>query len=307
MSLVRPEEGAVFDLSSRSKFRVSGPDAARYLNGQISNDLLKASEQRVIHACVLTAKGRINADVFIRREGDAFLIDSDPEVRESLAARLERYIIADDVRVEDLTDEFALLHTISSLDAFCSFCDTESFIRPGGGRVEEVRRFGYTGVDVFVAANHRRRILAEVGESWPTCDAECAETFRVERGIPRWGRELSEEIIPVEANLEAEAIDYAKGCYIGQEVISRMKMSGQTNKRLCGFIALDGALAAGMKLHAEDGKEVGWITSAVNSARLGKQIALGYLKRGFHTPGSEFTASSEGANARVQVVPLPFL
>ena len=77
----------------------------------------------------------------------------------------------------------------------------------------------------------------------------CAERWRIEQGVPRWGRELTHEIIPVEANLEGDAIDYDKGCYIGQEVISRMKMSGQTNKRLCGLVALDGsALSSTMRL-----------------------------------------------------------
>ncbi len=84
-----------------------------------------------------------------------------------------------------------------------------------------------------------RGARAEPGRSWrtlyPFCDEEAAETLRIERGLPRWGHELTGEIIPTEANLEASAIDYAKGCYIGQEVISRIKMSGQTNKRLCGF------------------------------------------------------------------------
>src|SRR4029453_16348966 len=108
-------------------------------------------------------------------------------------------------------------------------------------------------------------------------NAADAEVFRIEQGVPRWGRELTNEIIPVEANLEQSCIDYEKGCYIGQEVISRMKMSGQRNKRLCGLTATgDVPLTRDMKLHSAEGqKEAGWITSAVRSERLGKQIALG--------------------------------
>ncbi len=145
----------------------------------------------------------------------------------------------------------------------------------------------------------------------PTCDDDCAEVLRIERGIPRWGRELTNEIIPAEANLEASAIDYAKGCYIGQEVISRMKMSGQTNKRMCGLVPIAGsAIAAGMRL-VSDGKDVGWLTSVARSQRLGRTIALGFVKRGFWEPRTQLdlayvdgTASPPG---RVEVGALPFV
>jgi folate-binding protein YgfZ len=141
--------------------------------------------------------------------------------------------------------------------------------------------------------------------------------MRIEQGIPRWGRELTNEIIPIEANLEQRAIDYQKGCYIGQEVISRIKMSGQTNKRLCGLISLDDLpLQPGTKLAAPSApeKDVGWITSATRSKRLGKEIALGYVKRGFNSANTGLNAfaakDSEPKTVgtiRVQVVPLPFL
>jgi folate-binding protein YgfZ len=133
----------------------------------------------------------------------------------------------------------------------------------------------------------------------------------------RWGRELTNDIIPIEANLEQRAIDYQKGCYIGQEVISRIKMSGQTNKRLCGLISLDNLpLQPGMKLAAPSaaGKEAGWITSSTRSKRIGKEIALGYVKRGFNSAGTKLDVLPAGESAskpsqliRVEVVPLPFV
>ena len=114
--------------------------------------------------------------------------------------------------------------------------------------------------------------------NWPQhilfIDSAAAEVMRIEQGLPRWGRELTDEIIPIEANLEQRTIDYEKGCYIGQEVISRIKMSGQTNKRLCGLISLNNTpLQPGMKLVAPSasGKEAGWITSATRSERLEKK------------------------------------
>jgi folate-binding protein YgfZ len=135
--------------------------------------------------------------------------------------------------------------------------------------------------------------------------------MRIEQGLPRWGRELTDEIIPIEANLEQRTIDYEKGCYIGQEVISRIKMSGQTNKRLCGLISLnDMPLQSKMKLIAPSasGKEAGWITSATRSSRLEKEIALGYVKRGFNNPATNLEAVSvdPAETIPVEVVSLPF-
>ncbi|MEO6871992.1 MAG: folate-binding protein, partial [Chthoniobacterales bacterium] len=96
------EEGLIFDLSARAKLRLTGADRLRYLNGQVSNDLRKATEENAIHACVLSAKGKINADVFVTSEGESFLLESDPGMAEELIARLDRYIIADDVQIEDV-------------------------------------------------------------------------------------------------------------------------------------------------------------------------------------------------------------
>lgn len=292
-----PEHGALFDLSTRTKLRVAGADRLRFLNGQVSNDLRKASAANAIHACVLSAKGRINADVFICVDGDSFLIDAEAELREQLAARLERYVIADDVRISDVTDEFALFHVIGPGEAAL----TE------GGRAVLADRFGVAGTDAWLPRARHGLTLQELSAALPFCDEDRAEIYRIERGIPRWGRELSDEIIPTEANLEMSAIDYEKGCYIGQEVISRMKMSGQTNKRLCGLVAVgDDPLKAGMRVMSSvsEMKDVGWITSATTSVRIGRQIALGFVKRGFNEVGRRLFARVADSTVADEVVPL---
>ncbi|MGH7936003.1 MAG: YgfZ/GcvT domain-containing protein [Chthoniobacterales bacterium] len=283
----------LFDLSDRAKLRVSGGDRIRYLNGQVTNDVRKANANLSMAACVISAKGKMDGFVFIAGEEDDLLLDTDPELREALTQRLERYVIADDVTIEDVTDRYALFHVTSEQPPALP---NEPLWRRG-------KRFGIAGWDVFVDATEHDRIWQLLAAKETACDAECADRFRIEQGVPRWGRELTGEIIPVEAHLETDAIDYAKGCYIGQEVISRMKMSGQTNKRLCGLISLDNvALTPGTRILAPGGeKDVGWITSATRSDRLGKEIALGYVKRGFNEPGSQLL----GPQA-VEVVALPF-
>jgi tRNA-modifying protein YgfZ len=299
-------ESLFFDLSERAKFRFTGADRLRFLNGQLTNDLRKASETAAIEACVLNAKGRMDAHIFVSASGECFLADAEAELREALKARLERYVIADDVQIEDVTGHFSLFHMMSEQSPPREY-----------GRVVSVRRFAQPGLDIWSNPTHHDAVIQQLSSEFTLCDADTAEVMRIEQGIPRWGRELTDEIIPVEANLEQRTIDYQKGCYIGQEVISRMKMSGQTNKRLCGLISLDDVpLQRGMKLAAPSvaGKEVGWITSVARSQQIGKEIALGYVKRGFNSvrarldafAGGDPVAKSSGA-IPVEVVPLPFV
>src|SRR2546423_13952622 len=104
---------AFFDLSSRIKLRVSGADRLRFLNGQITNDLRKATTSAAIEACVLNAKGKTDAHLFIHLEFESFLLDADPEIGTSLQARLDRYVIADDVQLDDLTNRLSIFHVLS--------------------------------------------------------------------------------------------------------------------------------------------------------------------------------------------------
>ncbi len=296
-------QGILFDFCARAKFRITGADRLRFLNGQITNDARKATESTALEACVLSAKGKINAYISLCTAPNSFLVDADPELRESLQPRLERYIIADDVQIEDVTDQLSVFHVLNSSPPAL----------PNDLKIISANRFAGLGWDIWIEAKQRDRIFRQLSEQFDFCDADCAEVFRIEQGIPRWGRELTAEIIPIEANLERRAIDYEKGCYIGQEVISRIKMSGQTNKRLCGLVSVnDSPLTPGMRLasETEERKEVGWITSAAHSQSLGKEIGLGYVKRGFNSTGSRleaFILEDPMITARLEIIDLPFV
>jgi folate-binding protein YgfZ len=295
-----------FDLSQRAKFRITGADRLRFLNGQITNDLRKTSETSAIEACVLNAKGKTDAHIYVSAPGDSFLVDVASDLRETLKLRLERYVIADDVQIEDVTEQLSLFHVLSQQAPALEH-----------GRIVSVRRFAEPGWDIWGDAAQHRVSLEKLSSQRALCDSNAAEIMRIEQGVPTWGRELTKDIIPIEANLEQRAIDYQKGCYIGQEVISRIKMSGQTNKRLCGLISLDDLpLQPGMKLAAPSAtvKEIGWITSATRSETIGKEIALGYVKRGFNNAGTKLDVVTTGDSGfkdsqpiRVEVVPLPFV
>jgi folate-binding protein YgfZ len=294
--------GYLFDLSSRVKLRVSGADRVRFLNGQITNDIRKATESGALEACVLNAKGKIDAHVFVRSEANCFLVDADAELRESLKPRLERYVIADDVQIDDVTEQLSIFHVVmASRPAL-----------PADGKTVAVTRLIDPGWDIWAEAANRNNVFQQLSEQFRFCDHDCAEVVRIEQGIPRWGRELTAEIIPIEANLETRCIDYDKGCYIGQETISRMKMSGQQNKRLCGLVARDDSPLVGrMRLLRpnDNGKEVGWITSTAFSESLVKHIALGYVKRGFNSTGARLQAVAPDTSSKaveVEIVDLPF-
>jgi len=299
---LQPGQAAFLDLSGRTKLRITGNDRLRFLNGQITNDVRKATETKAIEACVLNAKGKMNAHIFVSAAPDCFFIDAAPELRETLVTRLERYVIADDVQIEDVTDQLSFFHLLS-----------RTAPNLGARRIISANRFGEPGWDIWTERTLYDAVLQQLSSTYGLLDHAAAEIARIEHGVPRWGRELTDEIIPIEANLEERAIDYEKGCYIGQEVISRIKMSGQTNKRLRGLISLgDIPLQPGMKLAATSakGKEAGWITSATRSEKIGKEIALGYVKRGFNDPGARLDAltsdSGTATTIAIEVVPLPF-
>jgi tRNA-modifying protein YgfZ len=269
----------LLDLSDRAKFRVTGQDRVRFLNGQLTNDILSLRPGSTICACALTAKGKLCADLFVATTDAVHYLDADSALRESLAARLEKYIIADDVVLEDVTEEFGLFHLtdagsplpLEGLDLFQG----------------ESTRFAMPGVDLWFPVEKSALILERLNQV--PIDAEAVEDFRIEQGIPRWGNELSESVLPNEAGLDKRAISYTKGCYLGQEVISRIKSLGHVNRQLRGLLPSAGVtLESGDQLVGTDeaGKEIGLITSVARSRALDHAIALGYVRRGFDAPGS---------------------
>ena len=274
------QHGGVADLSDRVKLRLTGADRVRFLNGQITANVQRLVPGKARPACVTTAKGRLCADIFVHATEDALFVDADASVRETLPSRLERYIISDDVTLDDVSGEMRLLH----------------LVRPAAERPGvRANRFGHPGLDLWLGAAEFGKVWDELSAAYCVLDESLCESLRIEAGIPRWGRELDENTLPPEAGLERTHIDYDKGCYIGQEVISRLKSIGHVNRRLAGFIASEeSALAPGMRLFAPggDAAEIGALTSTSWSFALEKPAALGYLKRG--SPMGELLARADG-------------
>jgi folate-binding protein YgfZ len=238
------------DLGLRCTLSLRGPDAVRYLNGQVTQDVRKllAHPQQALAACVTDAKGKLQAYVtlyLIDAQAPELRIEAPWELRDLLMARLDRYLIADDAVLEDISDTVRLVHQIDASDPHEGF----SF-----------NRLGVPGYDHWIAADQAidDEILSQ----------EQAEAIRIEQGIPAWGTELTEGMLPPEAGIETCAISYQKGCYIGQEVISRIKTAGKLNRKLAHFsLEVDDIPAAALLL--VDGQEAGTLTSVAAPFGLG--------------------------------------
>ena len=296
--------GGLVDLSDRVKLALTGADRVRYLTGQVTSNVLKLAPGEAQPACVTTAKGRLCAEIFITASATALHLDADPMLRDTLPARLERYIISDDATLADVTDEYRLYHLLPPPT------DTHPF-QDAVNTAARANRFGQPGLDVLLPHAAAAQLWPQLAASRAVLDESMCELLRIEAGIPRWGRELDENTLPPEAGLDRTHIDYHKGCYIGQEVISRIKSVGHVNRQLTGFVSADGTpLAVGATLFApgDATRPLGTLTSVTFSFTLEKPIALGYLKRGT-PPGALLArpAEAKGADAIVTVRELPSL
>jgi len=247
------------ELGAQTLLEFRGPDAVRFLNGQITQDVRRVVGGKIsLPACVTDAKGRLLFRVTITEGPEEVLwIAGLAQWAEALEARLTRYLIADDVEVTDRSNQYSLVHfTDSRVEA------------PPAVIARGSNRFGVMGMDWWVPAG---RVM-----DFPPMGADFAEELRIAHGIPVWGAELREGILPPEALLDVTDISYNKGCYVGQEVISRIKSAGKVNKRLTRF-ALD-ADAPILPTLMENG--AGQITSVSPLAIEGVRHALGFVKRG---------------------------
>jgi folate-binding protein YgfZ len=262
-------QGAWVDLSTRAKWRLSGTDRVRYLNGQVTQDVRSATPDKALHACVTNVKGRIEGDIFIHADADSLLFDAPAGLREFLGARLERYIIADDATLEDVTDSWRLWHCIEAAPG------TAGGSENGCVRLKN-NRLGLQGFDLWIPPGSPAPDLA-----LHQLSAEDAETLRILQGVPAWPQELNTEVFPPEAGLEKTAMSFTKGCYIGQEVLSRIKTTGKMPNVLAMWEAADGdesLLAPGATLSLD--REIGKITSVTRHPVSGQRVGLAFIRQG---------------------------
>jgi len=291
--IAAPLQSGWTELRGRTVLRLSGSDRVRYLNGQVTIDIPRLVPGCARRACVLTAKGKLCAVVFIAAEPDSFRIDAESGLREELLARVERYLVADDAAVLDVSNDTALFHWIGPIPGGAV---------PPGAACCEANRFGWTGTDLVVPAAEADKVRDALQAFGSAVQESELERIRIERGIPTWGAELGPDTLPPEARLDEIAIDYDKGCYLGQETISRLRSVGHVNRSLRHLVAASATLpVAGSELKGPNGEPAGRVTSAVFSFALDRGLGLGYVRRPFWDPGTLLSATLPEPGGFVEV------
>jgi folate-binding protein YgfZ len=329
----------VLDLSFRSRICLTGADRARFLHGQITNDVKRLKTGEGCYAAITTAKGKMESDLNICVLQDELLLDFEPGLTEKISQRLEKYIVSDDVQVVDVAPHYGLLSIQGPqadvvVKALGIFSDLPAkplqsvkisdatlgeiyLVRQSRISLHESGAHGVTGpalgFDLFVPTNSLgavadKLIAAAKSVGGRACGWDALEIARIEAGVPRFGMDMDETNIPLECGIEARAVSYSKGCYIGQEVINRIHSIGHVNKELRGLRLVDDLKALpikGDKLF-HDGKEVGYVTSATKSPMLNAKVALGYVRREANAPGTELLLRSTAGETKALVAELPF-
>ena len=327
MSLSAGEQAAAvrrstgwFRLRERALLEVSGTDRVRWLNGMLSNDVAQlepAGARSGCYALLLTPKGRIVADLHVLQRGDVFWLELSADAAARVEARLEKYIIADDVRLADRSREFVRLglegpraaDVVAPLLGSAPAPAPDSWLDAtlGGSRVA-LAAFGWSGepgYQLFVPAQAADAAVAALDAAVRACggiaaDAQALEVLRIEAGIPRLGAELDEDVLPAEAHLTERAVSFTKGCYTGQEIVARLDARGQVQHLLVGLRFEDDGLPAPGAGVEVGGRRIGEVTSACRSAVAGA-IGLGYVRRAQAAADTEVSVS--GRPARVAALP----
>jgi folate-binding protein YgfZ len=320
---VRAAVGLI-DFSHRGLLQFTGPDRLSFLQGMLSNDLRILKPFDGQPAALLTQQGKVVADLRVLCAMNSFYLDFWESLKEKILAHFNRYLIADEVEIADRSDEYGMLSIQGPRAATLLRDMVGSAELPGqpvghtmvnidGSAICVINadHTGETGFDLIIPSADMvtvARRLTEAGEKLSAAwiGAEALNILRVEAGIPRYGIDFNEDNLLLEVGLD-RAVSFTKGCYLGQEVVERIRSRGHVNKKLLGLL-IEGETAprAGSVIEGA-GKTIGAVTSSVISPRRNQPIALAYLHKDFWTPGAEVCVHNSGRKDRATVVPLPFV
>ena len=323
----------ITDVSYRGRYQLIGEDRAKFLHRIISNDVESLSAGQGTYAMILTHRGKVIADFNVYVLKDMIGIDTAPETTETLFNELDKYIIADDVEISNLTAETGaiavhgpqssnLVQSVLGMDDLASLPERHNCFHEADAlfnynavcaRTDTTGEIGYTLYTTSEAVVPLWETLMREGERFNVQPIgwNALESLRIEAGIPRYGAELTDAVIPLEAELE-HAIDFEKGCYIGQEIVARMKYRGHPNRLLRG-IEIDGTSASAEPFEIRHGalvfnadKEIGWITSATFAPTLGRPIAMAYVRMAVTGAGSRVQIETSEGQVDGTIALLPF-
>jgi len=285
---------AWLDLSARGKIKLTGEDRARLLHAMSTNHIQQLTPGAGCYAFFLNDKGRILADANIVCRPDHFLLDVEPETREKLYQHLDHYIIADDVTLEDLTPRLATIAVEGPQSARvleqagAPVPENEFGSEEWGNRlVARLNSTGSLGFFVFAPVKEKGAVMAALETAGAVAaDAEAFHVVRLEHGKPRYGEDMSERYLAQEAN-QPQAMHFNKGCYLGQEIVERVRSRGQIHRVLMPVVlAARTPPEPGTKLQIGEAA-VAEITSAAYSPALEKVAALAYVRTEHARPHTE--------------------
>jgi folate-binding protein YgfZ len=299
------EECGLLDRSARGKLLVTGPDAADYLQGQLTNDVEALEPGDGQYAALLDRKGHMQADMrVLRTAAEEIWLDTEAEGLEAARKHLQMYKIGREVEVADVSAERAILSLIGPRSAEIAAAPPlpeHSCEQASVGGVECLAAGAADGIDLIVDAPDSARLREALTSAGAVeVSPEAAEILRVEAGVPRFGAEMGAETMPAEAGIVESAVSFTKGCYIGQETVARLHYKGRPNRSLRGLRLSAPAPAASALRLGE--KEVGSLGSACVSPAFGP-IGLAIVRREAE-PGAELAVGEDGVTA--EVVDLPF-
>lgn len=298
------ESVALFDTNWHAITVLTGPDRVRYLNAVVTNNIQALGEGKGTIALLLNPQGHILAELEVYAAKDRLTILSHASVRQRTNATLDKYIIMDDVELEDATDKFGTIAvegprapsvlsqaTGIAIESLPEFAWRDAKINWVACRVIRKSYFGSPGAEILAQREHLgslwRTVHASVKASGGTAiGMEALNSLRLEAGVPWFPLDFNDSVIPHEAGLEGTHISFSKGCYTGQEIVERVRSRGQVNRmRVRLNFSSEKAPIEGTKLRA-GGAEVGYVTSAAFSPAAGTAIGMGYVRREHASGGS---------------------
>ncbi|HEX8811700.1 MAG TPA: folate-binding protein [Terracidiphilus sp.] len=305
----------VYHLGERVKIALTGSDRVRWLNGMVTNNIRDLAQGRGVYAFLLNPQGHILGDLYAYHRGDSLIIDTDQSQAEKLLATFDHYIIMDDVEVENISAQLTAVGITGP--------KAHEVLRSAGIEIEQLEPLQFVDVTwqkLALTVVRGDTASVESYELWLTpdqvpflCDAlvkagaapvgtTALELLRIAAGIPRYGKDIRERDLPQETE-QQRALHFSKGCYIGQEIVERIRSRGNVHRKFTGF-EVQGALPdMGTKIQA-DGRDIGEITTVASLplASGERRVALGYIRRELGTPGKQFQVGS----TQLSVAALPF-
>jgi folate-binding protein YgfZ len=319
---VRAAAGLI-DLSHYGALKIGGKEAIQFLNGLVTNDVKTLGKGKGMAAAFLTGHGKVRALSRILGMGEEFLVINEPQTHEKVFKYVFPFSYAGDFKVEDVSDQHRILSVQgpASIGVMKEICFEpvpqldehdwiETIIAGHHVTVSRVSHTGDIGFDILVPASGLTDVwefikLKGAFHSIAPIGLNALESLRIEAAIPVYGKDVDETNMMLETGL-ADAVSYTKGCYTGQEAVAMATYRGHVSKRLSGLaLASDNVPSQGDRI-SKDGKDIGYVTSAIKSDTLGSVIALGYVKYGFFEPGTNVEVQAQEEAVPAVVVELPF-